>query len=208
MKLINDTDVLLDAFQLTKIVGTPLIQDWMQATGELTDLQTALLEDIYQKTFLKLGGWNEEELKMKLISFLFYIANIEEEGKINTFFERDMSADIGSNRLSVTCDCLIATPLGLSSPRFPYFFLQEFKRRKKYGGDPEGQMLSAMLIAQHNNNDGKPVYGAWLTGGLWEFAILTDKTYHASHAFNAGEKPDLINIIFILRKLKELIINR
>ena len=119
-KLANDTDVLLDAFQIEKIYGGSLIDDWVNATGALTEIQAALLEDIYLHSFKRVSGWNEEEVKMKLISFLFYIADLEEEGKISTFFERDLAADIDNKRLSVTCDCLVASPLGLSSPRLPY----------------------------------------------------------------------------------------
>ena len=208
MKLLNDTDVLIDAFGLDKVYDTPEIANWVTATGLLTPLQSDLLDDIYLKTFKRVGGWNEEEVKMKLISFLFYAANLEEDGKIATFYERELAADINGKHLSVTCDCLVAKPLGLSSPKLPYFFLQEFKRRKKNANDPEGQMLAAMLIAQHKNNDGKPLYGAWLTGGLWEFTILIDQTYHSSYSFNSVEKKDLLNIVFILRKLKDLILNR
>ncbi|MDZ7897840.1 MAG: hypothetical protein U5N85_07405 [Arcicella sp.] len=208
IKLSTDTDVLLDAFQLEKVYGGTLIDDWMNAKGELTVEDNAILEKIYQQSFKKVGGWNEEEVKMKLISFLFYIADFEEEGKISTFYERDLSAEIDHKRLSVTCDCLVASPLGLSSPKLPYFFLQEFKRRKRTQNDPEGQMLAAMLIAQHQNNDQKPIYGAWLTGSFWEFAILQDKTYYSSYTFNTVERKDLLQIIFILRKLKELILAR
>ena len=207
-KLATDTDVLIDAFQLEKVYGGVLIDEWISAKGQLTDSQETLLEDIYQQSFKKVGGWNEEEVKMKLISFLFYIANLEEEGRISTFYERDLSADIDGKRLSVTCDCLVASPLGLSSPRLPYFFLQEFKRRKRTQNDPEGQMLAAMLIAQHQNNDKKPIYGAWLTGSFWEFAILTGKTYYSSYTFNSVERKDITQIVFILKKLKELILNR
>ena len=207
-KLPTDTDILLDTFQLEKVYGGALIENWITATSELTSNQADLLEDIYIHSFKKVGGWNEEEVKMKLISFLFYIADIEEEGKICTFYERELTADIDNNRLTVTCDCLIASPLGLSSPRLPYFFLQEFKRRKRTQNDPEGQMLAAMLIAQHKNNDGKPVYGAWLTGSFWEFAILQGKTYYSSYTYNSVERKDLIQVVFILRKLKELILNR
>ena len=207
-KLSTDTDVLLDAFGLKKIYNQGPIIDWVTATGELTPMQKTLLDDIYITTFEKVGGWNEEEVKMKLISFLFYIASFEEEGKIATFYERDLAAEIDNKRLSVTCDCLVASPLGLSSPKLPYFFLQEFKRRKKTQNDPEGQMLAAMLIAQHKNNDGKPIYGAWLTGSFWEFAVLDGKTYYSSYTFNSVEQQDLLQIIFILRKLKDLILNR
>lgn len=207
-KLSTDTDVLLDAFQLEKVYGGQLIDDWVKSTSELTPNQKTLLDDIYLHSFKKVGGWNEEEVKMKLISFLFYIADFEEEGKINTFYERDLSAEIDNKRLSVTCDCLVASPLGLSSPKLPYFFLQEFKRRKRTQNDPEGQMLAAMLIAQHLNNDQKPIYGAWLTGSFWEFAILDGKTYYSSYTFNSVEPNDLLQIVFILRKLKDLILNR
>jgi hypothetical protein len=208
IKLATDTDVLIDAFGLDKVYGGVLMDEWINSTGELTIHQNQLLNDVYQHSFRKVGGWNEEEVKMKLISFLFYIADFEEEGKIATFFERDLSADINDKRLSVTCDCLVASPLGLSSPKLPYFFLQEFKRRKRTQNDPEGQMLAAMLIAQHLNNDYKPIYGAWLTGSFWEFAILEGKTYYSSYTFNSVEHNDLLQIVFILRKLKELILNR
>jgi hypothetical protein len=207
-KLSTDTDILIDAFGLKKIRNQPIIKDWVSATFTLTNSQQELLDNIYKNSFNQVGGWNEEEVKMKLISFLFYIADLEEEGKICTFFERDLSAEIAQKRLSVTCDCLIASPLGLSSPKLPYFFLQEFKRRKKTQNDPEGQMLAAMLIAQHQNNDGKPVYGAWITGSFWEFAILEGKTYHASRSFDTVEYEDLLQIVFMLRQLKTLILNR
>ncbi len=207
-KIATDTDVLLDAFQLEKVYGGPQIEEWINAKSELTPNQAVLLEDIYLQSYKRVGGWNEEEVKMKVISFLFYIADIEEEGKISTFFERELSAEIDHKRLSVTCDCLVASPLGLSSPRLPYFFLQEFKRRKRTQNDPEGQMLASMLIAQHLNNDQKPIYGAWLTGSFWEFAILLDKTYYSSYTFNSVERGDLLQIVFILRKLKELILSR
>lgn len=207
-KLPNDTDILLDAFQIEKIYDGSLMAEWVTAKGELTELQAKLLEDVYQSSFRRVSGWNEEEIKMKLISFLFYIADLEEEGKIGLFFERDLTADIDHKRLFVTCDCLVASPLGLSSPRIPYFFLQEFKKRKRSQNDPEGQMLAAMLIAQHQNNDGKPVYGAWLTGSFWEFAILLGKTYYSSYSYNSVERQDMLQIVFILRKLKELILNR
>jgi hypothetical protein len=206
MKLANDTDVLLDAFGLTKTIASDTINSWTTATSTLTDIETYLLDTIHAKSMYHVSGWNKEEVKMKLISMLFFIADIEVESKLNTFFERELAANINGKELSVVCDCLVATPLGFSTPRAPYFFLQEFKRRKKSSNDPEGQMLAAMLIAQHKNNDNKPIYGAWLTGSIWEFAILDGTTLHSSNAFNTVQKNDTRQIVFILRKLKELIL--
>ena len=95
------------------------------------------------------------------------------------------------------------------NPQKPYFFLQEFKQKQLWGKtDPQGQMLAAMLAAQHLNNDGKPIFGSWLTGSIWIFTILEGKNYYFSNAFDATNKEDLLQIVFILRKLKELILNR
>ena len=69
-------------------------------------------------------------------------------------------------------------------------------------------MLGAMLIAQLRNNDGKPIYGAWLTGSIWFFTILQDKNYYMSTSFDASNETELLQIVFILRKLKDLILNR
>ena len=207
-KLPLDTDILLSSFQLSKFTGNVPLNHWLSCTGELNNLQNELLEVVFQKSINRMGGWNEEELKMKLISFIFLIADFEEDGKIATFYERSMSATFGNHRLSVKCDCLIARPLGFNTPKTPYFFLQEFKRGKGDSYDPEGQMLAAMLIAQHKNSDDKPIYGAWLTGGIWFFTLLDGKNYYMSSAYDAAKKSDLLQIIFILRKLKDLILNR
>ena len=170
-------------------------------------MQATLLEDVHHRSIDYINGWNEEELKMKLISPLFYIADIEERGKIATFFERPMKAIIKNYKISVVCDCLVATPKGLTTPKFPYFFLQEFKKEKGDSQDPEAQMLAAMLIAQHANNDGKTLYGSWLVGSNWKFTTLTDKLYCSSRWYDATNKVELEHIVFIIRQLKSIILN-
>ena len=93
-----------------------------------------------------------------------------------------------------------------NTPDSPYFFLQEFKKKRGEKKDPEAQMLTAMLIAQHLNNDGKIIYGGYLIGHNWHFALLDGKQYVTSRQYDATEKHDLLQIVFILRKLKELIL--
>lgn len=207
-RLAIDTDVLLSTFQLAKIPGGKTLETWLQASGELTPWQTELFELVYQKSINRMSGWNEEELKMKFVSFLFLIADIEVDHKISTFFERPLAATIAGHYLSVICDCLVATPLGYNTPQHPYFFMQEFKKQKGDSYDPEAQMLAAMLIAQQQNADGKPLYGAWLTGGIWFFTVLEGTNYLISNAFDATQKSQLRQIIFILRHLKTLILQR
>jgi hypothetical protein len=209
-KIQLDTDVLLDAFNLKKEVGNncTALAEWLSGEADLTGWQAALFEVIYQKTTRYVGGWNEEELKMKLVSHILLIADIDEEGKISTFFERILSGKVEGKSILVKCDCLVASPLGLTSPKKPYFFLQEFKRSKGDSNDPEGQMLGAMLLAQTMNNDDNSVYGSWLVGNIWYFAILQGKQYCMSQAFDALNKVDLMKIIYVLSKLKKLILER
>jgi hypothetical protein len=90
----------------------------------------------------------------------------------------------------------------------PYFFMHEYKREKKYSGDPIGQMLGAMLIGQAKNNNDKPVYGCYVQGRYWYFTVLEGKDYVVSNSYNSSEMHDAKQIIFILRKLKQIIIER
>ena len=207
-KLPLDTDVIIDAYGLVKILNGSVLDNWLSATGVLNDFESQLLELIYKKSYDRMGGWNEEELKMKLISHIFLIADFEVDNQISTFYERILNEDVGPYHIHVKCDCLIAKPLGLTTPKRPYFFLQEFKKGKGDSYDPEGQMLAAMLVAQQRNKDNKPIFGAWLTGSIWFFTVLQGQNYYFSQSFDAIDKPTLIKIIFILRKLKDLILNR
>lgn len=207
-RLAMDADTLLHTFKLKKQFGGPFLEDWLQYTDKLSPFQQQLFDAIYENSLYRIAGWNEEELKVKFIGFLFFIADIEESGKISTFFERRLQAEWNDFELSVITDCMVATPYGLNTPKKPYFFLQEFKKQKGDIQDPEGQMLAAMLISQKKNNDKKVVYGAWLNGSIWFFTALHEQNYYSSNAYDTTNKKDLLQIIFILRHLKLLILNR
>ena len=81
-KMELNTDIIIDAFQIIKHTGNKPLNHWLTATGELTDWQKFLLDVVYQKSLNRIGGWNEEELKMKLVSFIFLIADIDIDGKL------------------------------------------------------------------------------------------------------------------------------
>ena len=73
---------------------------------------------------------------------------------------------------------------------------------------PQGQMLAAMLLARQMNQDSKPLYGCFVVENNWRFTTLRNLDYCISRQFDATNKTDLLQIVFILRKLKELILNR
>jgi hypothetical protein len=203
-----DLNLLANAFSLTVVPPTALMQEWLSATYEFDAIEQQLFNDMAEEVEEDGGYWNEEELKIDFVGMAFRIAKTKVRSKIKVFYERPLSAIVGDYELAVISDCIVATPEPFHAPRHPYFFLQEFKKKRGEKKDPEAQMLTAMLIAQELNKDGKPIFGGYLIGYNWHFTILDGKNYCSSRQFNASEKPDLLRIVFILRKLKELILKR
>jgi hypothetical protein len=207
-KLPLDTDSILVSFNLPRFREGTLIDEWTNANGVLSSEEILRLKKLHKKALISGDGWNEEELKMKFISLIFDLADIEVENKIISFYERPMSSIVNELKISVICDCLLASPAGIATPKVPYFFLQEFKKQKGDSNDPEAQMLAAMIVAQYKNADAKPIYGAWLVGSIWNFTVLYENEYYVSRKFDASDLEDLKQIVFILRNLKERILNR
>ncbi len=204
-----DIDNLAELFGIQAVEKSTVLEKWLSSTATLTLEEKNMVETLRQRLIKSGSSWNEEELKIQFIGILFFIINIDEERVIKTFFERPMSAIVQNISLSVIADCLIATPKGLGgSPREPYFFLQEYKKTKGDKQDPEGQMLTAMLIAQASNQDEKPIYGCWIVGNNWHFTVLNGSFYSVSQQFDATQNEDLLKIVYMLRSLKILILNR
>jgi hypothetical protein len=203
-----DLNALANAFALEVVAPTQAMHDWTSAAYELSELEQELFDEMAEEIAEDSGYWNEEELKIDFVGLAFRIAKIKIRKKIKVFYERPLSAVVNGYELSVVSDCIVATPEPFHAPRHPYFFLQEFKKKRGEKKDPEAQMLTAMLIAQELNQDNKPIYGGYLIGPNWHFTILDGKNYCTSGQFDATKKSDLLQIIFILRKLKELILGR
>ena len=184
------------------------LNDWLHARYELNELERMLFNQGFSNAAENIDYWNEEELKVRLVGLLFLIANIEENNNIKVFYERTIAGNINGVDLSVKSDCFVATSSDFNSPIHPYFFLQEFKKMRGEKKDPEGQMLAAMIISQSLNNDNKPVYGGFMIGSNWWFTTLVEKSYCCSKKFDTTDQNSLLQIVFMLRKLKELILNR
>ncbi|MEY4905377.1 MAG: hypothetical protein RLZZ292_3192, partial [Bacteroidota bacterium] len=159
-KIKIDTDELIDAFALQTGTECAILKEWLSSSFSLSETVSNGLEKLRIRIQKEDSAWNEEELKMRFLAFLFEYADLEVPKKIKLFYERPLSAVINGYTVNVKCDCLLATPKGIGTPRNPYFFLQEFKKRKKNDDDAEGQMLAAMLVAQQINANQQPIYGA------------------------------------------------
>jgi hypothetical protein len=200
---------VIETYNIQPILECKTLKNWINTSPfELSPMQILLLSELpaeYNENYI---GWNEEELKMNMLSVIFRIANVNQKGLVKTFYERKISGKVQDKTISVIVDCMIAKPTQAVRPSTPYFFMQEFKRSKGDSHDPEGQMLAAMILAQELNQDGKPLYGCWLQGKNWNFTTLIGRDYCVSKQFDATEMEDLHQIVFILRKLKDLILNR
>jgi hypothetical protein len=200
---------VIETYNIQPVLECNTLREWMVgAPFELSALQIALLSELPAEYHENYIGWNEEELKMNMLSVIFRVANVNEKGVVKTFFERKLSGKVESKTIAVIVDCMIAKPTKAIRPATPYFLMQEFKRTKGDSHDPEGQMLAAMILAQSLNNDNKPLYGCWVQGKNWNFTTLIGKDYCVSKQYDATEMDDLYQIVFILRKLKALIVNR
>jgi hypothetical protein len=208
IKIGFDLDLIAETFDIQRAGDCEHIKTWLSANYVLNEDELKIFNKIALEIAEDGDYWNEEELKIQAVGLLFFVADIKVKDKIKIFYERPLSAIINGYQLAVISDCMVASPREFSTPKHPYFFLQEFKKGKGEKKDPEAQMLAAMLIAQHNNKDNKPLYGGYLVGSGWRFTTLIGNQYCVSHRFNADETEDLLRIVFILRKLKELILNR
>ena len=204
-----DKHEVIETFDIVKIFDCAILADWMNSPSFiLKPAHQEVLEDARILLSQKWDEWNEEELKMNFISMVFLVAQVDVPKLIRTFYERRLSGNVNNISISLIVDCMLASPTNSGRPKSPYFFLQEFKQSLGDSHDPEGQMLAAMILSQELNNDNKPLYGCWVQGKNWNFTVLDGKDYCISNQFDATDPNDLLQIVYLLRKLKELILAR
>lgn len=153
-----------------------------------------------QENYLQFGGdnWNEIELENKIISPIIVLSQMDNK-RFAYFLERELKTNIGEYELSGKVDGMIAT--GFRSPKKPYFCLNEYKRQTDPNGDPQGQALIAMLVAQQLNNNEKPIFGCYVIGRNWYFMALVKEEYAISKDFSCVDD-ELFDIFRILKSLR------
>ena len=192
-------DKIDDVFGTKEVRRLPILEELLAFEYQADDYETRYLSRL-SENYLTLGGnsWNEVELENKLISPVIIFSGIESE-RFAYFLEREMTAEIGEYELVGKVDGMIAT--GLRSPKIPYFCLYEYKRQTDPNGDPLGQALIAMLVAQKLNNNQKPIFGGYIIGRNWYFMALVDNEYAISKDFSCVDD-EMFDIFRILKSLR------
>ena len=194
-------------FGLTKIDitnTTPLMQEWLDVTNPQFDSREEGNFEYLTQKFYKVSTWSEEDLKMKFISPILELGLIMENPNFVSFFDKKLEAKVEGHNLSVKADFVVAKGL-LDYMIRPFFHFQEYKPGKNPTGDPMAQLLEAFLIGQTKNDDGKPLYGCEVIGADWRFVTMEKKTYCVSKTYDSTEREELLKIISILRKFREIL---
>ncbi len=207
-KIPIDVNELLAKFSIQAVnIPNANLTDWLAANGILNEYDEHLLAKVAALLINNnVNDWFEEDLKMKAISLIMFLADIDEVNKIGVFYERSLNWKTDTFSIAVVSDCMVASVRGRGGAGVPHFFLQEFKKSKGDKSDPEAQMLAAMIIAQHQNNNSKVIYGAYVMGRNWYFSVLESNEYRISEALDMTNAPTLRRIVFILRQVKQLIL--
>lgn len=189
------------AFDLTRFFVHPFFDNLKEQKVNLTSAQNDQLDRLRKLLFERVDSWNEDELKFMFISPLIYIVDYE-SAYYKVFTQRPMSVSYenGTKTTAGKVEFMIAT--GKQTPRKPFFFLHEYKQENRRDNDPLGQLLIAMVAAQLQNADEKPIFGCYVSGRNWFFVILDGKEYAVSSAYDATDDVKIKQILVILLYFK------
>jgi hypothetical protein len=190
-------------FGLQEIQEHQLLTNWLTSEAIITDEERKELLKLQKKHSNYIYSYNESELTTKVITPIINLVDFETEYSWS-FLQRELSAVIDGELLNGKPDLMIAK--GTKDPEMPYFCLHEYKRAFDNSGDPAGQCLAAMLVAQELNHAQRMIYGAFVVGADWFFMILKDKTYSVSSVY-VVTKLEIFDIFRILKAMKNQIIS-
>jgi len=217
-----DEQMAIRTFDLKQELKINLLEDWEKKASNIpiTESEKTRLIQLNQRLNLFVRGWNEEELKLKFIGPVIELIEFDNyELEIIAFSERPISTDFNGVEVKGVVDTMVAK--GLYKPEQPFFFLHEYKREKEGTGDPVGQLLATMVVAQKLNKQPQnlslfqqkqagysdlPIYGVYVLGRMWVFVTLENNSYRLSKSYDSTDLEELFEIVKMLKAQKEMIL--
>jgi len=199
------SNILYKTFGLRQKTSMQILIDWLEDSKNqiITNNEEAYLTHFKNIILLRGSKWNEYELAEWFIGPIISLIDFSAE-YVSTFAQRDISAQIGDFELLGRPDMIIAS--GIDSPQEPYFCIQEYKQQTDPNGNPQTQLLGAMLVSQKLNNNEKPVYGIYIVGYQWTFIILHGNEWCETKPFSVTDD-NILNVFCMLKSLKNIILN-
>jgi hypothetical protein len=174
---------------------------WMTPQISPSETEKQQLMQLSEKLLDHVWDWNEEELKVYVIIPLLNLVNFEQENA-QPFLSRELSMTYQDEKITSIVDFVVAN--GKRSPKRPFFFIHEYKKEHDSSDDPLGQLMIAMVTAFKLNNDGHPIYGAYIMGRYWHFVVLDENSYAVHTGLNATNE-DRITIWNVLKNTTQII---
>jgi len=188
-------------FHLKQKDFLPALENWLATSAELSEHESTTLRFFKKRAARQVDNWNEQEYALNVIGPILSLVDFTTE-ESDFFAERALAGIVDGEELNGVPDAIIAK--GRREPEIPYFCLQEWKREKDPDGDPAGQCLAAMLVAQELNKNQHPVYGCYTLGRNWFFMALQGREYAISNSYTVT-RDDIFDIFRILRGLRAMI---
>lgn len=209
-------------FGLQKVSTLKAQKTWWEEGEKQTinEVEHTILAMIQQNLLDTHNTWNEQELLVQFIAPLLNLVQFNAVAKgFTCFSERWVKTKIKEVTFQGKADWMVAS--GQHEPIQPFFFLHEYKKSLEGSGDPTGQLLTTMYIAQLLNqqpvqsilftpqpktSEVLPIYGCCVIGQWWNFLVLKDRDYFLSPAYDAGKEQDLYAIFKLLKAQKQIIL--
>jgi hypothetical protein len=205
---INTEAEVVTLFNLNKFKKpTKLMQEWLNTSCELNNIEKINFDKIINRALEEIENWNEEELKMYFISDIIDLSNFQSTKTIRSMFDRPIEATVDNIHLKVKPDFTMAKGI-MDLIQSPYFHFHEYKKDKEASRDPLGQLLKAFLIGSEINQNGKPLYGAYIIGRYWYFVVYENnisRDYCVSPSYDSTKEHELLQIIAILRHFRVIL---
>ena len=198
-------DQLMEIVDIERVSNKNKFNKWFDYKYKLSENENNFLENLIEENELFLTFYNEQNLTTKFIAPI--LNKIKFQNKyIKDWYGYKIKCKLNGYFLSGEPDFSIAT--GISVPKTPYFFLQEYKRSINPKGNPEFQVLAAMLAAMTISKV-NVMRGAYVIGETWKFIILEKSEkdnyeYFVSKGHDCLDLGDLTKIYTYLQAVKHL----
>ncbi len=196
-------ELLDDMFALDEIFESSALDAWLNQSMEISGFEKKTLEGLRKQLNINVKHWNEFELSYHFIAPIFATIDFSSSKQYSLFVERAFGGMVGDVEMRGKPDGMIAS--GFRKPKQPFFCFHEYKKSFEQKGDPAGQCLAAMLVAQEMNEHQHAIYGCYVVGADWYFMLLQGREYVMSTAYVAT-RDDIFDIFRILKVLKQIII--
>ncbi len=190
-----------EAFGLTRLREHPLLSQLKTLSLDMHDPRRPAIEQLRLLLLDYIDSWNEDEYKFMFISPFIGLAKFVSP-HYKVFTQRPLSVKYEHDTKTTEGYVEFMLAKGIQIPRKPHFFLHEYKPEKRRDNDPLGQLLIAMVAAQVQNNDAKPIYGIYVNGRNWFFVVLEGQSYAVSVAYSADD--NIFDLFAVLLYFKEL----